>query len=126
MGMWVRRLFIKCFIHRWRIGHGLTLITNSIGGIQRCRLLPVGNHVRLGMNWWSFNICGIELKLKTKPRILKQRTKMKEPEITTINELKIFIDGKLSKIHKDLEKEDKQDSSRQRKAKRTGLVGSFR
>ena len=32
---------------------------------------------------------------------------MKDPEITTINELKIFIDGKLSKIHKDLEKINK-------------------
>ena len=56
MGMWVRRLFIKCFILLWKIGLGLITTTKSIGLMVTCLLLPVGNLGRPGMSWWNFEI----------------------------------------------------------------------
>ena len=54
MGMWDRRRRGSCFIRLWRIGLGSIMTIGRIGGIRTCLLLPVGNLLHLGMNWWLF------------------------------------------------------------------------
>lgn len=45
----------QLLFHRLKTGRVLTSTIKSIGWMEKCRVLPVGNHRRLGMNWWSFD-----------------------------------------------------------------------
>ena len=77
MGMLDRRRLGGCFFLRWRIGHGLIMTIGNIGMMGTCLRLPVGNLLRLGMNWWIFDFFFHWLVLSLfKPISLKQASQV--------------------------------------------------